>query len=218
MCLPAAADTIEPSSGPAINGTVMKYANSSFTIRGADGQSHAYSSNSIKRIAFDARAIPTRVKSRVKGALQGKVSAYENGGFIFEGATGVEKLPAIFVEQIDFGGDRGPAIDVITKGSQVDLASHLAAGSITIVDFYADWCGPCRLMSPTLEQIAHSDPDVALRKIDIVNWESPVAKQYHVNSIPRVEVYNRAGKLVGTVRGVSPDQVRQYVAQAKSGG
>jgi hypothetical protein len=43
-----------------------------------------------------------------------------------------------------------------------------------------------------------------------------VAKQYNVHTLPRVEVYGRKGQLVGTVRGADPDQVRQYVAQAKS--
>ena len=56
-----------------------------------------------------------------------------------------------------------------------------------------------------------------LRKIDIVKWGSPVAKQYKVQSIPRVEIYSRTGKLVGTVRGVSEEQVRTFVAQAKTG-
>jgi len=61
-----------------------------------------------------------------------------------------------------------------------------------------------------------SDPEIAVRKIDIVNWASPVATQYRVSTIPRVEIYGRKGELVGTVKGADPAQVRQYVAQAKS--
>ncbi len=214
----ARADTIQSNSGSEIVGTVTKYANSSFAVRGADGKVQAYSSNSIKRIVFDPRPIPAKVASRTKGALEGKVSLYENGSFAFAGPAGTEKLPAIFIDQISFGGDRGPEIDTISKGSQVDLSKHLVLGSVTIVDFYADWCGPCKQLSPTLEQLAKTDPEIALRKIDIINWESAVAKQYQVTSIPRVEIYNRTGKLVGTVRSVSPEEVRQYVAKAKQGG
>ena len=55
-----------------------------------------------------------------------------------------------------------------------------------------------------------------MRKIDIVNWASPVATQYHVSTIPGVEIYGRKGELIGTVKGADPAQVRQYVAQAKS--
>jgi thiol-disulfide isomerase/thioredoxin len=113
---------------------------------------------------------------------------------------------------------RGQPIAVISHGAQVDITRHLALGNVTIVDFYADWCGPCRMVSPTLEQMAQTDPEIALRKIDIVNWNTAVARQYNIHSIPQVNVYNRAGALVGTVNGVDVDQVQRYVAQAKAGG
>ena len=84
------------------------------------------------------------------------------------------------------------------------------------MDFFADWWGPCKAVEPTIQQLAKSDPEIAVRRIDIVNWASPVATQYHVSTIPRVEIYGRKGELVGTVKGADPAQVRQYVAQAKS--
>jgi thioredoxin 1 len=108
--------------------------------------------------------------------------------------------------------------DVISHGTEVDIAKHVAVGKVTIVDFYADWCGPCRLVSPPLERLAQTDTEIALRKIDIVNWGSPVATQYHVNTLPQVNVYNRKGELVGTVRGADVESIQRYVAQAKSGG
>jgi len=113
---------------------------------------------------------------------------------------------------------RGQPIEVISHGAQVDINKHLALGNVTVVDFYADWCGPCRQLSPGLEQLAGSDPEIALRKIDIVNWKMPVARQYNVNSIPQVNVYNRGGSFVGTVNGADIDQIKRYVAQAKAGG
>ena len=66
--------------------------------------------------------------------------------------------------------------------------------------------------------MASADPQIALRKIDIVNWNTAVAKQYNIQSIPQVNIYNRGGDLVGTVVGVNPEQVKRYVAQAKMGG
>jgi thiol-disulfide isomerase/thioredoxin len=113
---------------------------------------------------------------------------------------------------------RGQPVEVISHGAQVDINQHLAFGNVTVVDFYADWCGPCRQLSPSLEQMATNDPEVALRKIDIVNWRTAVAQQFNIRSIPQVYVYNRSGRLVGTVVGVNPEQVRRYVAQAKTGG
>ena len=113
---------------------------------------------------------------------------------------------------------RGQPVEVISHGAQVNINQHLALGNVTVVDFYADWCGPCRQLSPSLEQMARTDPEIALRKIDIVNWKTPVARQFNVNSIPQVNVYNRAGSLVGTVNGADIDQIKRYVAQAKAGG
>jgi thioredoxin-like negative regulator of GroEL len=100
----------------------------------------------------------------------------------------------------------------------VDISKHLALGNVTVVDFYADWCGPCKQLSPSLEQMARTDPEIALRKIDIVNWDTAVAKQHNIRSIPQVNVYNRGGRLVGTVVGVRVEEVKRYVAQAKTGG
>ena len=112
---------------------------------------------------------------------------------------------------------RGQPSEVISHGAQVDINQHLALGNVTVIEFYADWCGPCRQLSPSLEQMA-TDPDIALRKIDIVNWRTPVARQFNLHSIPQVNVYNRGGILIGTVNGVDFEQVKRYVAQAKTRG
>ena len=113
---------------------------------------------------------------------------------------------------------RGQQAEVITHGAQVDIARHLALGNVTVVDFYADWCPACKYLSPSLEQMAQTDPEIALRKIDIVNWNTAVVKQYNIRSIPQVNVYNRGGQLVGTVDSANAEEVKRYVAQAKTSG
>jgi thioredoxin-like negative regulator of GroEL len=112
----------------------------------------------------------------------------------------------------------GQSVEVISHGAQVDINQHLAFGNVTVIDFYADWCGPCKRLSPSLEQMARSDSEITLRKIDIVNWRTAVAQQFKIYSIPQVKVYDRSGHLVGTVRGVDLEKVKSYVAQAKSSG
>ncbi len=114
--------------------------------------------------------------------------------------------------------DRGQQVEVITHGAQVDITKHLALGNVTVVDFYADWCGPCRQVSPILEQMAKTDPEIVLRKIDIVDWKTAVVRQYSIHSIPQINVYDRGGRLVGTVVGGDIEKVKRYVAQAKTGG
>ena len=210
------ADTIQLSSGQIVKATVTKYRNHAFEVRMENGKSASYPSNNVKRIRFDPRESPSKLVTRTNGSQEGTVAAFENGGFVLTQPSGPRTFSAIFVEQAEFVADRGQSVEVISHGQQIDVSKHLALGNVTIVDFYADWCGPCKMVDPTIKELAQSDPEIAVRKIDIVDWSSAVAKQYNVHILPQVEVYGRKGQLVGTVRGVDPDQVRQYVAQAKA--
>ena len=81
-------------------------------------------------------------------------------------------------------------------GADVDYERHLAVGRVTVVDFFAEWCGPCKDVDRAMAGLMAGRPDVALRKIDIVDWESPVAKARlaGVKSLPYVIVFGPDGK------------------------
>ena len=85
-------------------------------------------------------------------------------------------------------------IQTITHGREVSLEDHLVSGKYVLFDFYADWCGPCRALEPRLADLAgrHSDR-LALRKVDIINWDSPVTRQHGVTSIPHMVLYGPDG-------------------------
>jgi thioredoxin 1 len=72
-----------------------------------------------------------------------------------------------------------------------------------LVDFWAEWCGPCRAVSPILDQIAHEHAD----KLDIVKLnvdENPaLAAKYQITSIPAMKVFQK-GEVVKTVIGAKP--------------
>jgi thioredoxin 1 len=103
---------------------------------------------------------------------------------------------------------------VSNGGQQVDLPSLLTEGKITVVDFYADWCGPCRRLSPVLEQLAKDDANVVLLKIDIGNGNTPVTQQFGIQSIPSVRVFNRSKTQVGDATS-DANEVMKHVTQAK---
>jgi len=91
---------------------------------------------------------------------------------------------------------------VIGHGEQVNVTDHLVAGKTNIVDFFSEYCGPCRQISPLLEKLAHSRDDVVIIKVDInrpgvqgIDWNSPVAQQYGLRSVPNFKVYGPDGRL-----------------------
>ncbi len=72
---------------------------------------------------------------------------------------------------------------------------------IVLVDFYADWCGPCRMMTPVLEKVAKEVKDKAtIAKLDIDSAQN-VASQCQVTSIPTLILY-KAGKEMGRLVGL----------------
>jgi thioredoxin len=100
--------------------------------------------------------------------------------------------------------ESGPIVKVIGHGEQVNLAEYLVKGRTTIVDFYSEYCGPCRQISPKLEALAQKRNDSAVVKVDInrpgvqgIDWQSPVARQFGLQSIPNFKVYGPDGKLQG---------------------
>ena len=77
----------------------------------------------------------------------------------------------------------------------------LQADQTVLVDFYADWCGPCKMMGPVVEELAGEESNVKVCKINI-DEEMAVAQKYGVMSIPTFISFKNgevAGKQVGAV-------------------
>ena len=77
----------------------------------------------------------------------------------------------------------------------------LQAGQTVLVDFYADWCGPCKMMGPVVEEIAGEETGVKVCKINI-DEEMDLAQRYGVMSIPTFISFNGGeikGKQIGAV-------------------
>ena len=118
------------------------------------------------------------------------------------------------IKKVKKSMDTQPILVFSAGGQAINLDNVLVEGKVTIVDFYADWCGPCRAISPALEQIASSDPAVYLRKIDIVKWGTPVTQQYKINSIPHIRVYGKNGKMIGSST-LDINTIKKYISQGK---
>ncbi|HIT32199.1 MAG TPA: thioredoxin [Candidatus Enterenecus stercoripullorum] len=71
-----------------------------------------------------------------------------------------------------------------------------------LLDFWADWCGPCRMLSPVVDQVAEETAGVKVGKVN-VDEEPELARQFGVMSIPTLVVM-KDGKAVDTKVGVQP--------------
>ena len=89
------------------------------------------------------------------------------------------------------------------KFTTADFEKEVLKADIPVlVDFYADWCGPCKMMAPVIEEIAGEADDVKVGKLNIDN-EMEIAQKYGVMSIPTLIVF-RDGKEVKRDLGAKP--------------
>ena len=137
----------------------------------------------------------------------------ENAGFsaVFPGekARDIQPLPPEIVKTLD--------IATFSDGKRVDLATIMAPNKVTIVDFYADWCGPCHVLEARLEHLMQTRRDFAVRRINIGKWDNDAAKQateLRAEALPYIRVYDSKGKFVTAVTGGMWDEVLAALAKA----
>ena len=167
----------------------------------------------VATASFDKKAITVTVAYRKAETSPNRVmAAIRTGGFgasIGHG-TGSYKPTKSFPKQMDIKLMSAP-------GKRVDIRAGLVAGKVTVVDFGAAWCGPCRFVDEELHKILKKHPDVAVRKIDVVSWSSPVAKQHlrGVPQLPYVIIYDKQGKEVDRFSGLDLDRLWRSICGAK---
>lgn len=100
---------------------------------------------------------------------------------------------------------------VITLTSENFEKEVLQSEKPVIIDFWATWCGPCRMMSPIMDEIAEENTDIKVGKVN-VDEQSELAMQYGVMSIPTI-IGIKNGQVVGTYVGVTAKE--KVVAMVK---
>src|SRR5690606_17735589 len=93
-----------------------------------------------------------------------------------------EPPPGADVQRLSLNGEDVPS-----------LGAHAVKGKVTVFDFYADWCAPCREVDVHIVKRLQAGDDIAYRKLNVVSWESPLAKRYlrEVPNLPFVIVYGK---------------------------
>ncbi|HOF99963.1 MAG TPA: thioredoxin [Clostridia bacterium] len=96
------------------------------------------------------------------------------------------------------------AMSVITITKENFNKEVLESAKPVLLDFWASWCGPCRMVSPIIDEIAAESPGIKVGKIN-VDEQNELAANFNVMSIPTLVVI-RDGKVVNKAVGVRPKQ------------
>ena len=90
----------------------------------------------------------------------------------------------------------------VVKVTQENFEEVINSKSVVLLDFYADWCGPCRMVGPIVEEIANEREDITVGKIN-VDEEPDLAGEFGVFSIPTLVVMKN-GEIVNQATGARP--------------
>lgn len=92
-----------------------------------------------------------------------------------------------------------------------NFSELIANEPLVLVDFYAEWCGPCKMMAPILEEVKTSIGNAArIIKVD-VDRNTMAAEEYNISGVPTLILF-RQGEIVWRQSGVvAPSQIRQVI-------
>lgn len=114
-------------------------------------------------------------------------------------------------------------INLTTKDFNETLDTH----DIVIIDFWAEWCGPCKQFAPIFEKVAEENPDITFAKVN-TEQQHAIATQYGIMSIPTIMVVKEGiivlkhpgsqpeesmKKIVSHVRTIDMDEIRRQLAE-----
>lgn len=96
-----------------------------------------------------------------------------------------------------------------------NLNEVLTQNKITVIDFWAEWCGPCRMIGPVIDQLASEETDVTVGKLNVDgNPESSL--RFMVSSIPTI-IFFKDGEEVKRIKGVtSKTALKAQIEELKS--
>lgn len=98
--------------------------------------------------------------------------------------------------------------------NELDFEELIGGEDLTIIDFSATWCMPCRMLTPILEQVADKMPDVSFFNLDIDDNEE-IAKRYRIFSVPTLLAF-KEGKVIDSLVGLNSfDEVYEFARRCE---
>lgn len=101
---------------------------------------------------------------------------------------------------------------MIINGNEKEFNDLIKDGAV-LVDFYATWCGPCKMLSPVLEELSNDRSDIKIIKIDVDQNEA-LAKSFGIMSVPTMKLF-KDGNEIYTNTGFMPKELIIKLIQEK---
>jgi thioredoxin 1 len=99
-----------------------------------------------------------------------------------------------------------------TELTEANFNEVTAGEGIVLIDFWADWCGPCKRFAPTYEKVSQNHPDIVFGKVD-TEAQSAIAAEFGIQSIPTIMAV-RDGVVVFRQAGALPEAMVESVIKA----
>ena len=97
-------------------------------------------------------------------------------------------------------------MEILKVNSQNFEEEVLKSEKLVLVDFYADWCGPCKMLSPIVDQVAEENEDIKVVKVNVDDAQD-LAMKYQVMSIPTLVVIKEGKEINRSVGLIDKNQV-----------
>ena len=88
----------------------------------------------------------------------------------------------------------------------------LQAREPVLIDFYADWCGPCKMLSPIIDEVAQENDDIKVVKVN-VDESSDIALEYKVMSIPTLLVIKNGQEVARSIGVIDKSEIKNMLAK-----
>lgn len=99
---------------------------------------------------------------------------------------------------------------VLTISKETFQSEVLESKETVLVDFWASWCGPCRMLSPLVDQIAEELTEIKVGKVN-VDEQNELASQFQVMTIPTLIVFQNGKEVKRSVGVISKDEIKKLV-------